>query len=112
MFIVMPFWYFVKTFVNEIARIARNDKFVNFSQWKYIKQRYLMVRDYTDLVNEIIWPNVFVHTVLNFAYFPFKLELLKGSGELFYSLQFLAVCANLGCFYYLAADACRQVGFL
>lgn len=112
LFVIAPFWYFVSVFVKEVTTFTIHANFLKTSRWNCIKQQYLRIRDYTDLVNEIIWPNVFVHTILNFVYFPYKLEVLKNSGELLHGIQFLAICVNLGCFYYLGADACRKVRIL
>lgn len=98
---VIPLWFFPRNFLKAIKQVRY--------PWEFLKQQYIAIRGLFDVVNDIIWPNVFIHTVENFVYYSFNLDMFMTSSDFSRGMQFLIYFVNGCVFYYLAADLCDKV---
>ncbi len=96
---ILPLWICVNSFVKQ----------VEINKWRLTKQTYLIIRQITDSVNEIIWPNVLIRTLQNFVFYAFNMDALLASPDLIRRLRILVFFVNACCFSYFGADISYKV---
>lgn len=89
-----------------------NDKINRKFNWELIKQPYLVLRQMTDIVNDIIWPNILIRTVHNFVFYAFNIDALLASTDITRRLRILVFFINACWFSYLGADILYKVSIL
>lgn len=103
---ILPLWLCVNNFLKQVDLDLENKR--KF-QWTSIKQRYLIIRQITDSVNEIIWPNVLLRTLQNFVFYAFNMDALWAFSEDVKKIRILVFFVNACRFSYLGADISYKV---
>lgn len=103
LFMILPVWFTVKSFVKQVTNN------VNAYDWESVKHSYISIRRMTDLVNDIIWPNLFVRLVQMFVYYSFNLDAILATNEQVKRIRVIIYFVAACCFFYLGADVSYKV---
>ncbi len=110
--IIIPFWFCVNGFVKHVEENFQKTHPLNKMHCESIKTSYLMIRNLTTIINDIIWPNMALSTILSFGYYSFNFGSLSTSRNLGQNIRYIVCLLNAVCFYYLGADISHRVRYI
>ncbi|CAL8126862.1 unnamed protein product [Orchesella dallaii] len=82
------------------------------AQWPCIEEQYLCLKNLSDLINNAFGAMVFSYTFSSIFYYSINLDAFLLTSDILKRIRLVVLYLGAVILYILAADVCRQVGYL